>query len=125
MESDRPLDALNNARGKKIMVELKNGKQLIGKLKAFDIHINVVREDVEERVDGQIKRKIGTAFLRGDTIILITPEWSNQLKWEKEHLLKEKKDKPSSTIDVEGAEDLLIIRKNLFAVIVVMEDLKN
>jgi small nuclear ribonucleoprotein len=74
MESDRPLDALNNARGKKIMVELKNGKQLIGKLKAFDIHINVVLEDVEERVDGQIKRKIGTAFIRGDTIILITPE---------------------------------------------------
>ena len=74
MESDRPLDALNNARGKKVMVELKNGKQLIGKLKAFDIHINVVLEDVEERVDGQIKRKIGTVFVRGDTIILITPE---------------------------------------------------
>jgi len=74
MESDRPLDALNSARGKKIMVELKNGKQLIGKLKAFDIHINVVLEDVEERVDGNLKRKIGTAFLRGDTIILITPE---------------------------------------------------
>ena len=74
MESDRPLDALNNARNKKVLVELKNGKQLIGKLKAFDIHINVVLEDVEERVDGQIKRKIGTAFIRGDTIILITPE---------------------------------------------------
>ena len=74
MDPDRPLDALNNARGKKIMVELKNGKQLIGKLKAFDIHINVVLEDVEERVDGNLKRKIGTAFIRGDTIILITPE---------------------------------------------------
>ena len=56
------------------MVELKNGKQLIGKLKAFDIHINVVLEDVEERVEGTLKRKLGTAFLRGDTIILITPE---------------------------------------------------
>ena len=74
MESDRPLDALNSSRGKKIMVELKNGKQLIGKLKAFDIHINVVLEDVEERVEGNLKRKIGTAFVRGDTIILITPE---------------------------------------------------
>ena len=74
MESDRPLDALNSSRGKKVMVELKNGKQLIGKLKAFDIHINIVLEDVEERVDGNLKRKIGTAFVRGDTIILITPE---------------------------------------------------
>lgn len=74
MESDRPLDTLNSSRGKKIMIELKNGKQMIGKLKAFDIHINIVMEDVEERVDGNIKRKLGNAFIRGDTIILISPE---------------------------------------------------
>lgn len=74
MESERPLDALNNARGKRVIVELKNGKQYTGNLKAFDIHINVVLENVEERVDGEVKRKIGTAFLRGDTIILISPE---------------------------------------------------
>ncbi|MBT3577179.1 small nuclear ribonucleoprotein, partial [archaeon] len=42
METDRPLDALNRARGSRVIVELKNGKQLIGKLKAFDIHINTV-----------------------------------------------------------------------------------
>ena len=93
MESDRPLDALNNARGKKVMVELKNGKQLIGKLKAFDIHINVVLDDVEERVDGQIKRKIGTAFVRGDTIILITPEWNG-----KRNAFKRKKRKSQAAL---------------------------
>ena len=53
---------------------MKNGKQIIGKLRAFDMHINIVLDDVEERVDGELKRKIGTAFVRGDTIILITPE---------------------------------------------------
>ena len=74
MNPERPLDALNDARNKRVLLELKNGKQLIGTLKSFDIHINVVLEDVEERVDGQIKRKIGTAFVRGDTIILITPQ---------------------------------------------------
>ncbi|MDD5133191.1 MAG: small nuclear ribonucleoprotein [Candidatus Nanoarchaeia archaeon] len=73
-ESERPLDALNNARNKKIIVELKNGKQLIGKLKAFDIHINVVLDDTEEREAGEIKRKLGTTFVRGDTIILISPQ---------------------------------------------------
>lgn len=72
-ELARPLDALNNARNNKVIIELKNGKQFIGILKAFDIHINVVLEDAEERVDGDVKRKIGTAFLRGDTIILISP----------------------------------------------------
>jgi len=74
IEQSRPLDALNNARNKRVIVELKGGKQFIGKLEAFDIHINVVLSDAEEKVDGELKRKIGTAFLRGDTIILISPE---------------------------------------------------
>ncbi|MBI4139998.1 small nuclear ribonucleoprotein [Candidatus Woesearchaeota archaeon] len=69
----RPLDALNNARGKNVLVELKNGRQFVGALKAFDIHINVVLDNTEERENGQTKRKIGTVFLRGDTIILISP----------------------------------------------------
>lgn len=72
MES-RPLDALNRSRDKKVLVELKNGKQLIGTLRAFDIHINVVLDDTEERVDGEVKRKLGVTFIRGDTIILISP----------------------------------------------------
>lgn len=73
METSRPLDALNNARNKRVLVELKNGKQFVGNLKAFDIHINTVLEEAEERVDGEVKRKMGTVFLRGDTIILISP----------------------------------------------------
>lgn len=73
METVRPLDALNAARNKRVLVELKNGKQFIGKLKAFDIHINVVLEDAEERVDGETKRKLGVVFIRGDTIIIISP----------------------------------------------------
>ena len=74
VEPSRPLDALNNARDKRVIVELKNGRQYIGKLKSFDIHINVVLENAEEHVDGQLKRKIGMAFLRGDTITVISPE---------------------------------------------------
>ena len=73
MEQQRPLDALNRARNKRIIVELKNGKQLIGTLNAFDIHINVVLTDAEEREGGEVKRKLGVVFIRGDTIILISP----------------------------------------------------
>ena len=72
-ESDRPLDALNAARNQRVLVELKNGKQYMGKLKAFDIHINSVLEDAEERENGETKRKLGKVFIRGDTIILISP----------------------------------------------------
>ena len=70
----RPLDALNNARNKRVLVELKNNKQFVGKLKAFDIHVNIVLEDAEERVDGEVKRKLGLVFLRGDTIVMISAE---------------------------------------------------
>ncbi|MBS3137887.1 small nuclear ribonucleoprotein [Candidatus Woesearchaeota archaeon] len=74
MESaSRPLDALNKARNKRIIVELKNNKQIVGTLNAFDIHINVVLNDAEERVDGEVKRKLGTVFIRGDTITIISP----------------------------------------------------
>ncbi len=71
--SSRPLDALNFARNKIVMVELKNGNSYVGKLKAFDIHVNVVLDDAEERCNGEVKRKIGTVFVRGDTITIISP----------------------------------------------------
>ena len=72
MDPTRPLDFLNESRNKRVIVELKNNKQLIGKLRSFDIHINTVLEDCEEKVDGETKRKLGTVFIRGDTIIFIS-----------------------------------------------------
>ncbi len=70
---ERPLDLLNNSKGKEILVQLKNNRQLVGTLLAFDIHINTVLEEAEERENGELKRKIGTVFIRGDAIILISP----------------------------------------------------
>ena len=74
MEPARPLDALNKARDKRILVELKNNKQYIGKLKSFDIHINIVLEDVEERFNCEVTRKLGNVFIRGDTITVISTD---------------------------------------------------
>lgn len=74
MEPARPLDTLNKSRDKRILVELKNNKQYIGKLKSFDIHINVVLEDAEERINGEVTRKLGVVFIRGDTITIISTE---------------------------------------------------
>lgn len=72
MESERPLDALNYMRGKRVIIDLKNQRQVIGTLRAFDIHINIVLEESEEHMDGALKRKLGRVFVRGDTIILIS-----------------------------------------------------
>ena len=65
MDPARPLDALNAARNEKVIVELKNGRQYTGTLKAFDIHINTVLFDAEERdAEGNATRKLGKLFIR-------------------------------------------------------------
>ena len=72
-QNARPLDTLNQARGKTVLVDLKNGSRYVGKLRAFDIHINTVLEDAEESKNGETVRKLGTVFIRGDTITIISP----------------------------------------------------
>lgn len=69
---ERPLDGLNQAKGKRVIAELKNKKQVVGTLVAFDIHTNLVLDDAEERENGEIVRKIGQAFIRGDMVILVS-----------------------------------------------------
>ena len=66
---ERPLDLLNVSKGKEVIIHLKNDKQFVGTLKAFDIHINVVLENTKEMHNGEVKKNLGLTFLRGDTII--------------------------------------------------------
>jgi small nuclear ribonucleoprotein len=70
---DRPLDLLNSAKGKEILVQLKDGKQFVGTLLAFDIHINVVLDNAKDIENGEQKTSYGLTFLRGDTIVFISP----------------------------------------------------
>jgi len=70
---ERPLDLLNSSKGKEILVQLKNDRQLVGTLLAFDIHINIVLDNAKEMSGGEVRRNIGLTFLRGDTIIFISP----------------------------------------------------
>ena len=70
---ERPLDMLNQSKGKEILLQLKNDKQIVGKLVAFDIHINLVLDNAKELENNEMKRSIGLTFVRGDTIIYISP----------------------------------------------------
>lgn len=70
---ERPLDLLNNSKGKEVLVQLKGDKQFVGTLIAFDIHINLVLDNVKELENNEIKRNLGLNFLRGDTVIFISP----------------------------------------------------
>ncbi len=70
MEILRPLDVINQSKGKEIIVEMKNGKAYKGLLVAWDAHPNMVLEQVVE-LDTQ--KRYSWIFLRGDNISLIKP----------------------------------------------------
>jgi small nuclear ribonucleoprotein len=70
---ERPLDLLNNSKGKEVLVRLKGDKEFVGTLLAFDIHINLVLDNVKEMENGSQSKSLGLTFLRGDTIIYISP----------------------------------------------------
>lgn len=70
---ERPLDLLNASKGKEVIVQIKNDKRFVGTLKAFDIHINIVLDNAKEMHNGEITKNLGLVFLRGDTIIYISP----------------------------------------------------
>lgn len=67
----KPLDALNELLEKEILVRLKNGFEITGTLKAFDIHINIVLENAKFK-EGDIERKFKKMFVRGDMIVFVS-----------------------------------------------------
>lgn len=70
---ERPLDLLNNSKGKEVLIYLKGDKQIVGTLLAFDIHINLVLDNAKQIENNNATKSLGLAFLRGDTIIYISP----------------------------------------------------
>lgn len=72
-DGKRPLDALGRARGKRIIVHLKSGEKLTGKLEAFDLHLNLWLEEAERMMDEK-KTRLGTIVVRGDNVLLASPE---------------------------------------------------
>ena len=70
--TDRPIDALDRAKGKKIMVKLKNGEEITGILRALDLHLNLWIDEAEVQ-KSENKIKLGTVLVRGDTIVYASP----------------------------------------------------
>jgi small nuclear ribonucleoprotein len=62
-------DSLN----KVVLVQLKGGKTVRGKLYSFDQHMNLVIEDAEDITEVDKAKKLGTLIVRGDNVVLISP----------------------------------------------------
>lgn len=61
MDIERPLDLLDKKKGKEILLQLKNHNNILkGKLRAFDIHINLV-----------VEIKGTPTFFKGDNVLWI------------------------------------------------------
>ena len=71
--TDRPIDALDRAKGKKIIIKLKNGEEVTGVLRALDLHLNLWIDEAEVQKNGENKIKMGTLLVRGDTIVYASP----------------------------------------------------
>jgi len=70
---------------KRIYIKLRNDRELVGKLNAFDHHLNMILENAEEthtsveldeetyeQVYKQNKRSMPMVFIRGDGVILLS-----------------------------------------------------
>jgi len=73
MAEKRPFDILNNALNANVLVKLKGDVEVRGVLASFDVHMNLVIENGEEIKNGDLKRKLGTVLLRGDTVVFVSP----------------------------------------------------
>lgn len=73
MTEKRPFDVLNNALNNNVLIKLKGDVEIRGTLASFDVHMNLVIENGEELKSGELKRKLGTVLLRGDTVVFVSP----------------------------------------------------
>ena len=71
--SEMTAKILEESLGKFVLVQLRGGKKLRGKLKGFDQHLNLVLEETEDITNVEKGRKIGTIILRGDNVIIVSP----------------------------------------------------
>jgi small nuclear ribonucleoprotein len=70
--AEKPIELLQRSLNSIVLIKLKGGREIRGKLRSFDQHMNLVLEEAEEfRID-DIK-SLGKVIVRGDNVILISP----------------------------------------------------
>jgi len=71
--SEMTTEILEQNLGKMVIVRLKGGRSLRGKLKGFDQHLNLVIEETEDTTSVENVKRLGLIIVRGDNVVLISP----------------------------------------------------
>jgi len=71
--SEMTTKIMEESLGKTVLVRLRGGRKLRGKLKGFDQHLNLVLEETEDTTDVENMRKLGVIIVRGDNVVIISP----------------------------------------------------
>jgi len=73
VQEKRPFDLLNSSLNKNVIIGLKAGMEFTGMMVSYDVHMNLVLNNAEQLVGGDVKRKLGTVLVRGDSVVYISP----------------------------------------------------
>uniref|UniRef100_A0A5K3EGQ5 U6 snRNA-associated Sm-like protein LSm6 n=1 Tax=Mesocestoides corti TaxID=53468 RepID=A0A5K3EGQ5_MESCO len=79
-QKQTPRDFLKMIIGRPVVVKLNSGADYRGVLISLDGYMNVVLEQTEEYVEGQLKNKYGEAFIRGNNVLYISTQKRGGLK---------------------------------------------
>lgn len=73
-----PLDLIRFQLDEVVVVKLRGGREMKGRLQGFDSHCNIVLSEAEEYIysvgdEAPQTKKTEMVFVRGDSVILISP----------------------------------------------------
>ncbi len=71
--SEMATQILEASLEKIVLVRLRGGKKLRGKLKGFDQHLNLVLGETDDTTDVENVKKLGDIIVRGDNVVIISP----------------------------------------------------
>ena len=62
---------MNNSKDKVVLLKMKNSRTIQGRLKQFDIYMNLTLDDAEY-ISDENPEKLGTILIRGDNILVVS-----------------------------------------------------
>ena len=62
---------MNNSKDKVVLLRMKDSRTIQGRLKQFDIYMNLTLNDAEY-ISDENPEKLGTILIRGDNILVVS-----------------------------------------------------